>query len=475
MAAASEASAGWNFDYVVVGAGPAGLAAAGFLAKNGARVAVFENRPRPVDVFGSYPVVLNARGVAALEQLDEAVAKRAFSTGMDVKELHIVPGNRTVAQVKTWGTGIMRDQMAQILLEAAEERENVIFFWEHKLKSIDFAAHSCTFHRPDGSEVAFTTGRLVAADGNRSRVRHLCEENVEGFHAETSPWGFQLRFMTSTGRPGQTVIDPANHFVLGDKGYVCQQPNGVWSVSLRVLPEQDEDFLTADEATEERVKKLREYTTKHAKDFAENLLDDEAYRGFYSCRAFDGVVVKCSCLNPAGWVCIIGDAAHAVQPATGEGINSGLEDAALLGAAVLENPEDPFAAYDARRREDAHALHTLALRARDKVVAPPPRQQAASIMVTIGLSVAKKLRIVEGIAQDYMLGEKARTAGVKGYAELVEMEDRQTRGLRKVAMGIGKVFRIPKEHPAPEGAEAATGSTGKAAQESSQEQQLMGA
>jgi len=159
-----------------------------------------------------------------------------------------------------------------------------------------------------------------------------------------------------------------------------------------------------------------------------------------------------------------------VQPATGEGINSGLEDAALLGAVVLENPEDPFAAYDARRREDAHALHTLALRARDKVVAPPPRQQAASVMVTIGLSVAKKLRIVEGTAADYMLGEKARAAGVKSYAELAEMEDRQTRGLRKVAMGIGKIFRIPKAHPAPQDTEAATSSTGKAAQESACEQ-----
>ncbi|CAK0876403.1 unnamed protein product [Prorocentrum cordatum] len=447
MASAPEAPAGrdFDYDYIVAGAGPAGLAAAGFLAKSGSRVAVFENRPRPEDVFGSYPVVLNARGIAALEQLDEAVAKRACSTGMDVKELHIVPGNRTVARVKTWGTGIMRDQMAQILLESAEERANVTFFWEHKLSSIDFAAHSCSFCLPDGSEATFTASRLVAADGNRSRVRRLCEENVEGFHVEADPWGFQLRFMTSKGQPGQTVVDPAHHFVLGDKGYVCQQPNGVWSVSLRVLPGQDEDFLTANEATEERVEKLREYTTKHAKDFAENLLDDEAYRGFYSCRAFDGIVVKCSCLNPAGWVCIIGDAAHAVQPATGEGINSGLEDAAVLGQAVLESPEDPFAAYDARRREDAHALHALALRARDKVVAPPPRQQAASIMVTIGLSIAKKLHTSAGTAQDYMLGERARTVGVKGYAELVAMEDRQTRGLRKVAMGIGKVFRIPKD------------------------------
>jgi len=288
-------------------------------------------------------------------------------------------------------------------------------------------------------------------------VRQLCEKNVEGFHAETDPWGFQLRFMTSRGTPGQTAVNPEHHFVLGDKGYVCQQPNGVWSVSLRVLPGSDEDFLTADEATPERLERLRAYTGACASLAADHLLDDEAYRGFYGCRAFDGVVVKCSRLNPAGWVCLLGDAAHAVQPATGEGINSGLEDAAVLGAAVRDRPEDPFAAFDERRRADAHALHALALQARDKVVAPPPRQQATNIMVTIGLGIAKKLHVIEGTNQDFMLGEKARTVGVRGYAELVEMEARQTRVLRPLARGLAKAFRVPKEHAPPRPAARAEG------------------
>lgn len=381
-----------------------------------------------------------------MEQLGGSVATRAAETGMDVKELHIVPRNRTVARVKTWGTGIMRDQAAQILLEAAEEQHNITFFWQHRLVGIDFSVHTCTFTRQDDSEVTFSVARLVAADGNRSRVRRACEAEVPGFHAEADPWGFQLRFMNSRGKAAQTAVDPAHHFVLGDAGYVCQQPDGVWSISLRVLP-GDGDFLTADEASEERVQQLRTYVEANANFVADNLLDEDTYRSFYSCHAFDGVVVRCSCLNPAGWICLIGDAAHAVQPATGEGINSGLEDAAVLGRAVQEHPEDPFDAYNKCRLADAHALHTLALQARDKVVAPPPRKQAENIMVTVGLGIAKKLHIIEGTNQDFMLGEKARTSGIKSYSELVEMEARQTRGLRKVAKGIGKVFRIPKEQP----------------------------
>lgn len=436
----NAAQAAYDFDYCIVGAGPAGLAAAAMLARQGSRVAVLESRPRPENVFGSYPVVLNARGLAALETLGQPLMDKINSIGMDVNELHVVPNNRTVARVKTFGVGIMRDQVAQVLLEEAEAEERVTLFWEHKFSTIDSATHGLTFDLPDSSKASFSASRVIAADGNRSKIRAACEKGAGGFSASADPWGFQLRFMTSKGRPGQTEVDPAVHFVLGDKGYVCQQPDGVWSVSLRVLPDSDEDFLTADTATDERVQKLREYVQKYAKFADDHLLDEDAYRRYYTCRGFDGVVVKCSSLAPLDWLCFIGDAAHAVQPATGEGINSGLEDAAVLAKAIEEHPENPLAAYDAAHRANAHALNKLALQAKDLVVGTTPRKSAANVMTTIGLGIGKKLRIIEGTKQDFMLGEKARSVGVKSYADLVEMERRQTRWLRPIATGVAALF-----------------------------------
>lgn len=436
---------GARFGYIIVGAGPAGLATAGHLAKGGSKIAVFDFRPRPENVFGSYPVVLNPRGIQALEALDPSLVAEANRVGMDVKELHIVPDNRTVAQVKTFGTGIMRDQAAQILLDYCEKSTDIEIFWEHKLNKVDVACHTLSFTAPGGDVTVAGIQRLVAADGNRSKIRRACAEQVSDFTAEEQPWGFQLRFMNSKPYPKQTAVSGDFHYVLGDKGYVCQQPNGVWSVSLRVLPEIDGDFLTSEDGTEERVKQLREYT-KECAGLAEHLLDEEDYRGFYNCRAFDGLVIKCSCLNPAGWIVIVGDAAHAVQPATGEGINSGLEDASLLGTCAAEQPEDPFGEYNRRHLKDAHALYVLALQARDKVVSSQ-RSRVSNILVTIGLGIAKKLWIIDGTIQDFMLGEMAKTSGVKSYSELVEKEERQTRGLRAVANGIGSIFRLDKETP----------------------------
>jgi len=433
-------------DYVIVGAGPAGLAAAGFVAKAGYRVHVYESRPRPDNVFGSYPVVLNARGLLALEQLDPALVRKAQGIGIPVDELHIVDGSRTRAEVPTYGTGIMRDQVAKLLLDFVESCPNVVMFWEHTLTGVDVANRMCAFRQASGMIVQVVAARLVAADGNRSLIRKTCETSVPGFSAEADDWGFQLRFMTSPGLPSRAEVDPAVHFVLGDKGYVCQQPDGVWSVSLRVLPGVDEDFLTADEATDKRVRKLRKYVAKHAPFAAEHLVDESGYRNYYQCNAFGGLVVKCSRLNPTGWICIIGDGAHAVQPATGEGINSGLEDAAVLGMSIREHPEDPFGSYDRRRRADAHALHSLALQARGLVVASP-RDKFENVMVTIGLSIAKKLHVIPGVKQDYMLGARAKTEGVMPYRDLMEMDARQTRLLRPMAQSVATLLRISDVSP----------------------------
>lgn len=435
-----------NFDYVVIGAGPSGLAAASHIAKSGGQVAIFEGRQRPDNVFGSYPVVLNARGCSAIRELGEDVLAKVETVGQAVKELHIVPENRTVAEVKAYGTCIMRDQVAQILLECAESKDNVTIFWEHKLESVDFEDRTCTFVKADGTKTTVQTPRLVAADGNRSKVRRACEEKVPGFTVEADPWGFSLRFMNSKGKPCQTGLNKDVHYVLGDKGYVCQQPNGVWSISLRVLPETDEEFLTSNHASEENVNKLKEYVERHTKVTADSLCDEDTYRSFYSCASYCGLVVKVSCLNPAGWICIIGDAAHAVQPATGEGINSGLEDAAVLGAMVRDHPLEPFKFYNDRQLPNAQALNKLALEARDKVLGVAPRDMAENIMVQIGLSIGKKLRIIDGTYQDFMLGEKA-LENPKTYAELVDMNEKQTKGLRPVAKGIARLFRLSKEPP----------------------------
>jgi NADPH-dependent 2,4-dienoyl-CoA reductase/sulfur reductase-like enzyme len=108
---------GTALECAVIGAGPAGLLTACLLAKAGRPVAVFDARERPTEFYGSFPVVLNMRGQAALSALGDDVFSRFSVVGRAVRELHVVPDNKTVARVETHGTCIMRDQaVVRVLL-----------------------------------------------------------------------------------------------------------------------------------------------------------------------------------------------------------------------------------------------------------------------------------------------------------------------------------------------------------------------
>jgi len=66
----------------------------------------------------------------------------------------------------------------------------------------------------------------------------------------------------------------------------------------------------------------------------------------------------------AGDALLVGDAAHAIVPFHGQGMNCGFEDAAELAELFAATPDDPaavFAAFEARRKPNADAIATMAL------------------------------------------------------------------------------------------------------------------
>ncbi|PYK90780.1 MAG: kynurenine 3-monooxygenase, partial [Verrucomicrobia bacterium] len=118
------------------------------------------------------------------------------------------------------------------------------------------------------------------------------------------------------------------------------------------------------------------------RSFATTKTDDEIRR-FFAAEFPDAVPLMPSLLddfktNPTGslvtircapWfyknkVALIGDAAHAVVPFYGQGMNAALEDCVVLDECLAEFPEDRqrgFAEYFARRKKNADALADLAV------------------------------------------------------------------------------------------------------------------
>jgi len=76
------------------------------------------------------------------------------------------------------------------------------------------------------------------------------------------------------------------------------------------------------------------------------------------------VTIRCAPWFYRDKVCLLGDAAHAVVPFYGQGMNAAFEDCVVLDECLekfLDNRERAFAEYFSRRKENADALANLAI------------------------------------------------------------------------------------------------------------------
>jgi kynurenine 3-monooxygenase len=98
---------------------------------------------------------------------------------------------------------------------------------------------------------------------------------------------------------------------------------------MRVFLENTPKSISSDEDSDENAAELEKYVHKLAPSAAA-LITRDGYKRFFSRRIFSGAVTKVSKIGAAYWAALIGDAAHSPIPATGEGINSALEDCSVL-------------------------------------------------------------------------------------------------------------------------------------------------
>lgn len=415
--------------HVVMGAGPGGLLTALLLAQAGKEVAVFEMRERPTNFYGSFPVVLNTRGLQALSKAGTDIIARIKSIARPVDSIGIMSKNKTVANTPTYGMCIMRDQAMALLLKEVEAL-GVPIHWQHKLVQVDMNDKKITLERGGESISLFVDGCLVGTDGNYSKVRRECEEKA-GLKVEMQEWGLTMRFVKAPNpsTPLPAEVDGSCHYVLGSDGYVCQHPDGTWSMSYGVQESNpDADIVNASEATPENVAALRRVMEKQAAVFLKHVFtDDQILKGFFDSKAFNGHILRCSTLAPTDWIALAGDAAHAVAPYTGEGINSSLESASILGTILAKNGTAKD--YAAARDADARAAYEFATRNK-ALIAGNASQKCASTFTMAIVGLLKKRGCVRGTIRDFTLGQMASTEDrVWRYSELVELDNQQRKCL----------------------------------------------
>ena len=353
-------------DITIVGGGLAGALMAILLAQRGWSVDVFERRgdPRVEGYAGgrSINLALAERGLQALRQAgaDEAVLKQAvMMRGRFVHPLHgesnLQPYGRDDSEV-IWS--INRGELNIVLLDIAESYGARLHF-DHALERVEFDAKLATY-RNHAVEVAHPFNALIGADGAGSTLRGQMAPHVtlnertdwlgHGYKELEIPpdlhGGFRIE-------PNALHIWPRGHYMCialpnDERTFTVTlfMPNTGPHPSFETVPDADAAQRLFEEAFPDALPLIPELR----QDYERNPIG--TLGTLYLDRwHMDGRAV------------LIGDAAHAMVPFHGQGMNCAFEDCVALADHLERGASlaDAFAAFEAQRKPDAEAIQHMAL------------------------------------------------------------------------------------------------------------------
>jgi kynurenine 3-monooxygenase len=367
----------------IVGAGLTGPLLAIFLARRGHQVTLYERRPDPrrtdLDAGRSINLALSARGIDALQRAGLADDVLAKALPMRGRILHDTAGGTAFQSYSADGqraiNSVSRAGLNRQLVEVAAREAGVDLRFDHRLTGLDHERGEVRFETPDGP-VSADHDIVIGADGAYSVVRERLT-HVEGtdFSQTFLPWGYKE--LSIPARDGEFALDPgALHIWPRGGSMMIALPNldRSFTATLFWPNEGPSGFagLDSDEAI----------TTRFRRDYPDALAMMPDLPSQFREHPVGSLVTVHCWPWVRGRTALIGDAAHAIVPFYGQGMNCGFEDVVELDRCLAETMDDWSRAlprYAERRRPNADAIAELALdnfvEMRDRVASPVFRTQ----------------------------------------------------------------------------------------------------
>lgn len=352
----------------VVGAGLVGSLHAILLAKKGMHVDVFERRPdlRKAEIVGgrSINLALSHRGFNALEKAGMAEDIRSISIPMYGRKMHDKEGNLTY---QPYGKddeaiySVSRGGLNQKLMNLADEYEDVHYRFNHKCLDISLNDNTIYFEDTQlNKEVNYNYDHIFGTDGAFSAVRNRLQK--------TPMFNFSQDYLSHGYK--ELVIPPnedGSHRI--DKNCLHIWPRGKFM--LIALPNLDGSFTVTLFFPMKGPTSFESIKTKAdvVKFFNDTFPDAVPHMPTLESDYFENptaslVTIRCNPWNYEDKVLLMGDAAHAIVPFYGQGMNSGFEDTAVFSEMYDDQSENMlrlFKDYSDQRVPDANAIADLAL------------------------------------------------------------------------------------------------------------------
>jgi kynurenine 3-monooxygenase len=362
------------------------------LARHGHKITVYERGVAPEqaaqDGGRSINLALAARGIRALELAGALDAVEPLLLPMPGRIVHGVDRSERFLPYgqfeseRIWS--VSRQALNQALIEIARNRLDVTYRFEHACVDFDSATLRATVRSKSG-DTAIEPRLLLAADGAGSVIRRrLAESGALAAREELLDHGYKELTVPAA---------PDGGFALTAEGLHIWPRGGFMLIAL---PNLDRTFTATlflphtgrpgfDTITADNVVEFFGQEFPDAVELIPNLAEEFAAHptgtlGTVYCEpwtlAHDG--------GHGRAVLLVGDAAHAIVPFHGQGMNAAFEDCAELGR-LASSPDPDWAGialeFESARRDNACAIAEMALEnyleMRDTVRDPAFERRAA--------------------------------------------------------------------------------------------------
>lgn len=363
----------------IVGGGLVGTLLGVMLAKRGATVRIFERRPdmRSANIGAgrSINLAMSDRGLRALEVAGIADDIRAIAIPMNGRVMHDLAGNQTYQAYGLEGQAInsvSRGELNKTLLTVAE-RHGVEIVFDARCTEVDLNTASARFVLPSGDTVTAEADVLFGADGAYSAVRGRMQFTDRFDYSQTYLKHGYKELHIPSGDAGAFKLEKhALHIWPRHSFMMIALPNldGSFTLTLFFAHEGATSFEQL--RTRESVEAFFHEQFPDAVPLMPTLIDD-----FFTNPESSLMMVRCEPWVMNDRIALIGDAAHAIVPFYGQGMNCGFEDCRIL-MECLDHANNDWAlalqTYQTLRKPAGDAILDLALdnfiEMRDKVADP---------------------------------------------------------------------------------------------------------
>lgn len=351
----------------IFGAGLCGSLLSALLARRGYKVTVYErqmdSRTADTPAGRSINLAMSARGIHALKHAGVFSRVEPLLVPMRGRFVHYEDG---ATGLQKYGQrpheqiySVSRAELNRILLSAAEEDHGVLIRFQHEALALDKEGVRVA-KLDDGSEQVISDIPMIAADGAGSVFRRSLHESG-AITATDALLDHSYKELTiPPGPDGECQLESGALHIWPRGGFMLialPNPGGDFTLTLFLPNAGPHSFPNLQCAHE-----IKAFFQTYFADVY-SLLPDlvETFQ-----RNPVGILgtVRCDRWHDGGRVLLVGDAAHAVVPFHGQGMNLAFEDCVMLDQ-ILDEPDLPwdevFTRFESEQVANANAIADMAL------------------------------------------------------------------------------------------------------------------